>query len=76
MISGLVSNPVKRMRWLTAGLLGALGLSGVATSVTAQNPRPIEAVRALGLDSADVGGITVRYFPSDREHALQLAALC
>lgn len=66
----------KLMRWLTTGLLGTIGLIGVSTSVAAQNPSPLETIRALGLDSADVGGIRVRYVPSDHEHALQLAALC
>ena len=64
------------MRWVTAGFHITIGLSGVATSVTAQSPSPIEMVRAIGLDSGDVGGIRVHHGPSDREHALQLAALC
>jgi hypothetical protein len=64
------------MRSLTAGLLVSIGFCGVSTSATAQNVSPIETVRTLGLDSADVGGIRVHYVRSDREHALQLAALC
>jgi hypothetical protein len=64
------------MRWSTARLLGAMMLSGVTPSVAAQSPSPLETVRALGLDSADVGVIRVRYVRADREHALQLAALC
>jgi hypothetical protein len=64
------------MHWLTAGFPITIALSGLSTAVAAQPARPIEIVRALGLDSADVGGIRVRYAPSDREHALQLAALC
>jgi hypothetical protein len=64
------------MHWSTAGLLGAIGLAGVTTSVSAQDPGPIEIVRALALDSADVGSVRVRYVPADREYALQLATLC
>ncbi len=67
---------VNEMRWLTAGLLGTIGAFGVVTSAAAQNPRPIEIIRTLGLDSADVGGITVHFVPRDREHALRLATLC
>src|SRR5690606_34371363 len=64
------------MRWMTAGLLVTIGFSGVTSSAAAQSPSPIETVRTLGLDSADVGGIRVHYARSDRNHALQLAALC
>src|SRR5690606_34580180 len=64
------------MRCLTAGFLVMIGLSGASKSLTAQKPSPIEIVRGLGLDSADVGSIRVRFVPSDRAYALQLAALC
>jgi len=64
------------MRWLTAGLLGAIAAFGVSTSAAAQNRRPIEIVRALDLDSAIVGSIRVHFLADDREHALRLAALC
>lgn len=64
------------MRWLTAGLLGTIGLFGASSSAAAQDQSPIETVRALRLDSADVDGIRVHYVSQDRQHALRLAALC
>lgn len=66
----------ERMRRLTAGVLGAIGAFCVPASAAAQNPRPIEVVRTLKLDSAIVGSIEVYFLPDDREHALRLATMC
>jgi hypothetical protein len=64
------------MDWLTAGVLGTIGVLVSSTCAAAQDPRPTEIIRGLGLDSAEVGSISVRFVPEDREYALRLAALC
>jgi hypothetical protein len=64
------------MHWLTAGVLGTIGVLASSTCVSAQDPRPTEFIRTLALDSARVGSISVRFGPEDREYALQLATLC
>ncbi len=69
-------NTVGTMRYVTARLVAAIAISGVASTVAAQDASPLATIRGFALDSADVGGIRVHYTPQDREHALRLAALC
>lgn len=64
------------MRGFTVGLLVAIAISGGASPAAAQDDSPLATIRGLGLDSADVGRIRVHYTSEDRQHALQLAALC
>ena len=47
-----------------------------AVTAHAHEQTPLERVETLGLETGQVGHVTVYFASDDREHALQLAALC
>lgn len=64
------------MRRVTAVLVATIAISGIVTTVAAQDASPLATIRGFGLDSAEVGRIRVHYTAQDRQHALRLAAVC
>ncbi len=52
-----------------------LVVPGFTPSAHAEDPTPLARVKALGLDTAQIGRVTAYFAPTDRERAVELATL-